>query len=119
MKLLILILLLSLLSGCKTRERTSQERIPPHTHLWTGTPKLNIWTYQKVKSISSIEIGNITHVSRPLLPGDVVLLENGVTISSHSSKVWIDAESIPEDTLNVIVHADGTWSRNAFIRTFE
>jgi hypothetical protein len=119
MKQLSLFLLLSLLVGCKTPEQASQARTAPHTHLWTSTPKVNIWTYQKVKSISSSAIGDTVYVSRLLLPGDTVILENGVTVSFRNSAVWIDAESIPEGTLNVVIFADGTWSRNAFIRTFQ
>ena len=117
MRVSILAVLCLGLAGCSAPSHETAA----HTHLWTENPPQNVWSYQPVTSIS---IGGATtatngFLSRPLRPGESVLLGNGASVSFDGTALRVGGRIVPTNVLNVVITADGSIQENAFIRTFE
>ena len=102
MRLFDLIVALSLI-GC------ASHRVPDHTLLYTPDRRHNIWSYEPIDGEGFI--------SRPLEPGQRVVLKGGAVISSDGDGLVVNGTRVNE--LNAVVDSNGDVHEGAFIRTFD
>jgi hypothetical protein len=103
MRPLLLLVLLATIAGCDSHA------IPPHTLLYGGDPRVNIWLYQRVAGGG--------YADRPLQPGERAVLEGGATVTLTEGRVSVNGKVV--NAASAVVDKNGEVYEGAFIRTFD